>query len=101
MDFGYSGRRTLADRWRIGQRETANRNLRPDKHFAPPAVDATAPHAYNGDESAGAIASRPANRSLLAMVLLEMSISPLGVGDSVSQYVAECVELVGPQRPRL
>jgi uncharacterized protein (TIGR00106 family) len=28
------------------------------------------------------------------MVLLEMSITPLGVGDSVSQYVAECVELV-------
>ena len=28
------------------------------------------------------------------MVLLEMSIVPLGVGDSVSQYVAECVDLV-------
>jgi uncharacterized protein (TIGR00106 family) len=28
------------------------------------------------------------------MVLLEMSITPLGVGDSVSQYVAECIELV-------
>jgi uncharacterized protein (TIGR00106 family) len=28
------------------------------------------------------------------VVLLEMSISPLGKGDSVSQYVAECVELV-------
>jgi uncharacterized protein (TIGR00106 family) len=28
------------------------------------------------------------------MVLLEMSITPLGVGDSVSQYVAECVELI-------
>jgi uncharacterized protein (TIGR00106 family) len=28
------------------------------------------------------------------MVLLEMSITPLGVGDSVSQYVAQCVELV-------
>ena len=31
---------------------------------------------------------------LLAMVLLEMSITPLGKGESVSQYVAECVELV-------
>lgn len=28
------------------------------------------------------------------MVLLEMSIVPLGVGDSVSQYVAECVDMV-------
>ena len=28
------------------------------------------------------------------MVLLEMSITPLGVGDSVSHYVAECVDLV-------
>lgn len=28
------------------------------------------------------------------MVLLEMSITPLGKGESVSQYVAECVELV-------
>jgi uncharacterized protein (TIGR00106 family) len=28
------------------------------------------------------------------MVLLEMSITPLGVGDSVSRYVAECVELI-------
>jgi uncharacterized protein (TIGR00106 family) len=28
------------------------------------------------------------------MVLLEMSITPLGIGESVSQYVAECVELV-------
>jgi uncharacterized protein (TIGR00106 family) len=28
------------------------------------------------------------------MVLLEMSITPLGIGDSVSQYVAECVDLV-------
>ena len=28
------------------------------------------------------------------MVLLEMSITPLGQGESVSQYVAECVELV-------
>jgi uncharacterized protein (TIGR00106 family) len=28
------------------------------------------------------------------MVLLEMSITPLGKGDSVSPYVAECVELV-------
>ena len=28
------------------------------------------------------------------MVLLEMSITPLGVGDSVSQYVAQCVELI-------
>jgi len=27
------------------------------------------------------------------MVLLEMSITPLGIGESVSQYVAECVEL--------
>jgi len=29
-----------------------------------------------------------------SMVLLEMSIVPMGVGDSVSQYVAECVDLV-------
>jgi uncharacterized protein (TIGR00106 family) len=28
------------------------------------------------------------------MVLLEMSITPLGKGESVSQYVAECVNLV-------
>lgn len=28
------------------------------------------------------------------MVLLEMSIVPMGVGDSVSQYVAECVDLI-------
>lgn len=28
------------------------------------------------------------------MVLLEMSIVPMGVGESVSQYVAQCVELV-------
>lgn len=28
------------------------------------------------------------------MVLLEMSIVPMGVGDSVSQYVAQCVEIV-------
>jgi uncharacterized protein (TIGR00106 family) len=28
------------------------------------------------------------------MVLLEMSIVPMGIGESVSQYVAECVDLV-------
>jgi uncharacterized protein (TIGR00106 family) len=28
------------------------------------------------------------------MVLLEMSITPLGKGESVSQYVAECLQLV-------
>jgi uncharacterized protein (TIGR00106 family) len=28
------------------------------------------------------------------MVLLEMSITPLGEGESVSQYVAECVDLI-------
>lgn len=28
------------------------------------------------------------------MVLLEMSITPLGKGESVSRYVAECVELI-------
>jgi uncharacterized protein (TIGR00106 family) len=28
------------------------------------------------------------------MVLLEMSITPLGKGESVSQYVAECVRLI-------
>ncbi len=28
------------------------------------------------------------------MVLLEMSIVPLGVGDSVSKYVAQCLELI-------
>jgi uncharacterized protein (TIGR00106 family) len=28
------------------------------------------------------------------MVLLEMSITPLGVGESVSKYVAECIELI-------
>jgi uncharacterized protein (TIGR00106 family) len=28
------------------------------------------------------------------MVLLEMSITPLGKGESVSQYVAECLEIV-------
>ena len=28
------------------------------------------------------------------MVLLEMSIVPMGAGDSVSKYVAQCVDLV-------
>jgi uncharacterized protein (TIGR00106 family) len=28
------------------------------------------------------------------MVLLEMSITPLGKGESVSKYVAECVDIV-------
>ena len=28
------------------------------------------------------------------MVLLEMSITPLGRGESVSQYVAECIQVV-------
>ena len=28
------------------------------------------------------------------MVLLEMSITPLGKGDSVSAYVAECVDII-------
>ena len=28
------------------------------------------------------------------MVLLEMSVTPLGKGESVGQYVAECVELI-------
>jgi len=28
------------------------------------------------------------------MVLLEMSITPLGHGESVSQYVAECIEII-------
>jgi uncharacterized protein (TIGR00106 family) len=28
------------------------------------------------------------------MVLLEMSITPLGKGESVSQYVAECLQIV-------
>lgn len=28
------------------------------------------------------------------MVLLEMSITPLGKGESVSQFVAECVQLI-------
>jgi uncharacterized protein (TIGR00106 family) len=28
------------------------------------------------------------------MVLLEMSIVPMGVGESVSKYVAECVDLI-------
>ena len=28
------------------------------------------------------------------MVLLEMSIVPIGVGESVSQYVAKCVDIV-------
>jgi uncharacterized protein (TIGR00106 family) len=28
------------------------------------------------------------------MVLLEMSITPLGKGESVSRYVAECVDIV-------
>src|SRR6188472_2352810 len=28
------------------------------------------------------------------MVLLEMSITPLGAGESVSRYVAECIEIV-------
>src|SRR6187455_2267959 len=30
----------------------------------------------------------------VAMVLLEMSITPLGKGESVSQFVAECVEII-------
>jgi uncharacterized protein (TIGR00106 family) len=28
------------------------------------------------------------------MVLLEMSVVPLGVGESVSRYVAQCIDLV-------
>lgn len=28
------------------------------------------------------------------MVLLEMSVVPLGVGDSVSTYVAKCIDLI-------
>jgi uncharacterized protein (TIGR00106 family) len=28
------------------------------------------------------------------MVLLEMSITPLGLGESVSRYVAECIEII-------
>ena len=28
------------------------------------------------------------------MVLLEMSITPLGKGESVSAYVAECVDII-------
>jgi uncharacterized protein (TIGR00106 family) len=28
------------------------------------------------------------------MVLLEMSITPLGKGESVSEYVAECIEII-------
>jgi uncharacterized protein (TIGR00106 family) len=28
------------------------------------------------------------------MVLLEMSVVPMGVGESVSQYVAECIDLI-------
>lgn len=28
------------------------------------------------------------------MVLLEMSVTPLGQGESVSRYVAECVQLI-------
>src|SRR3954454_19847434 len=32
--------------------------------------------------------------SLRTMVLLEISITPLGKGDSVSAYVAECVEII-------
>jgi uncharacterized protein (TIGR00106 family) len=31
---------------------------------------------------------------LTAMVLLEMSITPLGKGESVSAYVAECVDII-------
>ncbi len=32
------------------------------------------------------------------MVLLEMSITPLGHGESVSQYVAECIEIIDRSR---
>ncbi len=32
------------------------------------------------------------------MVLLEMSIVPLGVGESVSRYVAECLDIVAASR---
>lgn len=28
------------------------------------------------------------------MVLLEMSVVPMGTGESVSQYVAECIDLI-------
>jgi uncharacterized protein (TIGR00106 family) len=28
------------------------------------------------------------------MVLLEMSVVPMGAGESVSQYVAECIDLI-------
>ena len=47
-------------------------------------------------------AARPASAPALAsffcelttMVLLEMSITPLGKGESVSAYVAECVDII-------
>ena len=42
----------------------------------------------------GASAFSPAPFAEIAMVLLEMSITPLGKGESVGQFVAECVELV-------
>jgi uncharacterized protein (TIGR00106 family) len=44
------------------------------------------------------VASMPAYISFFVssrtMVLLEMSITPLGKGESVSAYVAECVEII-------
>jgi uncharacterized protein (TIGR00106 family) len=49
-------------------------------------------HAFVDSPIPARFAASPANP--LAMVLLEMSITPLGKGESVSQYVAECVELV-------
>ena len=35
------------------------------------------------------------------MVLLEMSLVPFGTGESVSKYVAECVEIIEQSGPRI
>jgi uncharacterized protein (TIGR00106 family) len=66
------------------------------------AVDGRVPTAYNEqinflpqrNTRAAADDAQPGLRKLITMVLLEMSITPLGIGDSVSQYVAQCVDLV-------
>jgi len=68
-------------------------------------VDELAPRNYNPEPDAEILTT--ALRAVTAlrngflskrvdvhMVLLEMSITPLGQGESVSQYVAECVRLI-------
>jgi uncharacterized protein (TIGR00106 family) len=64
-------------------------------HLVLAAIDENRRPSYNLRDSRSSVAALLASigRSSI-VVLLEMSITPLGKGESVSQYVAECVELV-------